>query len=530
MTLAWAAGAGASTYVVEIPLDSPIYVELDTLNGLGLLDTYLPEIRPISRIEAARLVVEAQGNLTRQTVPNALARAIVRRLRGQLADEVSWIQEDGEDNLPNLIHPAERVELRYLFSHGQQRLMDNNGGGYIHAREATPLLAGDDGLPVQAGSNQTGRWALWQGFGSFLTTYGEGAVSGPINQPNDSSAQLLNGAAVISLGNLAVSFGREEMAWGIGTFGQLSQSGNARPFPALRLRNIHPGHLPWAFRYLGPYRTDIFIGQLDSDRYYSHPFISGQAIVFKPLPTFELGFDHTIIFGGSHNDHYGAAGWLGRATGFATGDPTVGNTNSRAGIFFRIYLPSLRRLQIYQEILGEDNLTAEVRPIGRFLPFLAVSYQGGIYLPELTADGRTSLRLEYAILEPNYSTHSDSLYWTYDGLLMGDPMGPDASRIDLALGRWIDKRDLLEGDLFYTERASGPHIPNWHKERSGGLAVDLWRLPGKLPGPMAILCDMHLRAGVEYVNNINFSTTGAFRALLMVSVSFTDPLGSWRWR
>lgn len=47
--------AACSTYVVYVPLDSPIYVQLDTLNGLGVLETYLEEVRPISRVEAARL-------------------------------------------------------------------------------------------------------------------------------------------------------------------------------------------------------------------------------------------------------------------------------------------------------------------------------------------------------------------------------------------------------------------------------------------------------------------------------------------
>jgi hypothetical protein len=38
----------ASTYVVYIPLDDPIYEQLSTLNGLGFLYTYLEEIKPIS--------------------------------------------------------------------------------------------------------------------------------------------------------------------------------------------------------------------------------------------------------------------------------------------------------------------------------------------------------------------------------------------------------------------------------------------------------------------------------------------------
>src|SRR5437879_107604 len=98
------------------------------------------------------------------------------------------------------------------------------------------------------------------------------------------------------------------------------------------------------------------------------------------------------MFGGRGNDNYGFLGFLGRGTGLHTGSASVGNTNSRAGVWLRLRFPSLRDLVVYQEELGEDNLTTEASPIGRFLPFLAASYQGGIYLPRLTADGMTDLR------------------------------------------------------------------------------------------------------------------------------------------
>ena len=61
--LASAPPASSSTYVVFLPLDSPIYDELDALNSLGYLDDYLDEIKPISRVEAARLTIEAQAHL-----------------------------------------------------------------------------------------------------------------------------------------------------------------------------------------------------------------------------------------------------------------------------------------------------------------------------------------------------------------------------------------------------------------------------------------------------------------------------------
>jgi hypothetical protein len=58
-----AASAFSSTYVVYIPLDNSIYTELETLDGLGYLDTYFNEVKPISRVEAARLPSRRKGIL-----------------------------------------------------------------------------------------------------------------------------------------------------------------------------------------------------------------------------------------------------------------------------------------------------------------------------------------------------------------------------------------------------------------------------------------------------------------------------------
>src|ERR1700720_3898829 len=80
--IAWIARpAFASTYVAYIPLDSSIYDELATLNDLGLADSYLSEIQPISRVEAARITVEAEGKLSEMQSQNQLARSVIGELR-----------------------------------------------------------------------------------------------------------------------------------------------------------------------------------------------------------------------------------------------------------------------------------------------------------------------------------------------------------------------------------------------------------------------------------------------------------------
>ena len=237
------------------------------------------------------------------------------------------------------------------------------------------------------------------------------------------------------------------------------------------------------------------------------------------------------MFGGTNNDNYGWTGWIGRATGFSTGNASQGNTNSRGGIFLKIYFPSLRDTQVYQEMLGEDNLTAEARPIGGALPFLAVSYQGGVYVPRLTADGLTDARFEYAILEPNYSIHSDSLYWAYKSRLMADPMGPDSSEIDLAFGRWINYQYKASLDLFYTERAPRFHEVDVSKERSGGFAIDILQIPTSMDiQNFSAVGSLKVRAACEYVHDMNWQRgTSSLRTMVLISGSLWPTWASWIW-
>jgi len=305
---------------------------------------------------------------------------------------------------------------------------------------------------------------------------------------------------------------------GVGHFAALSQSNNATPFKALRIQGIHPTHLPWFLKYLGLFRWSSFFGQLDDDRTYSSPWIDGQNFSFKPLPNFELGFNHTIEFGGRGNNNYSLSGFFGHASGLFTGNPAQGNTNSRGGVYLKLYVPQWRNSQFYFEVLGEDNLTKEIPYVGSLLPFLARSFQGGWYLPRLTHDGLTDFRIEWAILEPNYSQHSDSLYWTYDDRMMADPMGPNASQVDIDFGRWFMMKCKADLDIFYTERAAiwRPQI-NVHKERSVGGSLDLWTIPGPTPGTSGWLGDMKARRAVEYVHDINFGNAGSLRAVLMLS-------------
>jgi len=535
IAIAWLARpAFASTYAAYIPLDSSIYDELDTLNDLGLADSYLSELQPISRVEAARITVEAESKLSEMQNPNELARSVIAELRMQLPDEVQWIEQDHEDNLPTMFHPIERVEGEYVLSEGKRRSLDSGASG-IDYQEGTPLLPNNNYLSTDQGSNEILRWSGWGGVGGFITGYGEGALAGPLtDSPSQASrAQLMTGAMVVSLGNTAISFGKEETSWGVSHYNQLSQSNNAQPFPALRIQNIHPGHLPWVFRYLGLYRYQAFLGQLNSGRTFSRPWLSGHMITFRTLPFFEWGIEHTIMFGGSGNDNYSAAGFVGDVTGLSTGNSHNANTNTRFGIFAKAYVPQLRNTQIYAEDLAEDYFKAGGNSAIK-LPFKGPSYTAGIYVPQITLDGRTTARFEYALTDKEYSVHSDSLYWTYNNALMGSSLGPGAWQVNFEIDRWLNLQSRLGVDAFYTRRQAivlpTYQPPTRNTETGYGVALDFMRLPLEIQPLANSLGEMKARAGMEYVTDINYTNSNSFRALVQLSFAFTPSWGGFVWR
>jgi hypothetical protein len=532
--------AFASTYAAYIPLDSSIYDELATLNDLGLADSYLSEIQPISRVEAARIVVEAESKLSEMQSQNQLARSVIGELRMQLPDEVQWIEQDHEDNLPTMFHPLDRVEGEYVLSEGKRRALDtthtptNTNGGGIDFQEGTPLLPNNDNLSTDQGSNEILRWSGWGGVGGFITGYGEGALAGPVtDSPSQANrAQLLTGAMVVSLGNTAISFGREEMSWGVSHYNQLSQSNNGQPFTALRFRNIHPGHLPWIFRYLGLYRYEAFLGQLNSGRTFSRPWLSGHMITFRTLPSFEWGLEHTIMFGGTGNDNYSPLGFLGKMTGLSTGNSQQSNTNTRFGIFGKVYIKQLRDTQIYAEDLSEDFFNAGGLS-GFKLPFKGPSYTAGIYVPRLTIDGRTTARFEYSLTDKEYSVHNDSLYWSYNNALMGSSLGPGAWQANFEIDRWLNLQSRVGIDTFYTRRqaiALPFYTPPTRNSETGyGLALNFLHLPLEISPLANSLGEMKARGGIEYVTDINYTNNNSFRALLQLSLAFNPSFGGLIW-
>ena len=541
LVAALASLARASTYVVMIPLESSIYDELNTLDGLGYLDTYFPAIKPIARVEAARLTLEAEHNMALEDKYEPLAVKLTQVLEEQLSDEVGWLRSGNEDNPPAAIASFNDAEVEGVFSQGTRRYWNTGikpGISQLIATEGTPLMENADGIPTSQGTNEIVKAGGWLGVGSFLTLYGQGTVAGPLTRDISKQQRVMpiTAESVVSLGNQAISFGLEEKRWGEGYFAPLSAGANAQPYPAVTWQNVHPRYLPSFLRYLGPGRREMFMGQLDPYRDTAqHPWEIGHIMFFRPLPWFEFGFSREVIFGGRGNDHYDFSGFMERYWGLST---NTGGTHNRGELFLKFIIPRWRGLQIYQGMLGEDNLANEIPGIGRLMPFKSVSYQGGAYLPRLTKDGLTDFRVEWAILPSGYSSHAGGIYSTYQYQLTGNPLGPNASSVNLMVGRWVELRNKFSGELFWTQQAPNigtntPYPGRYYPysltfEQSIGAAVDMLRLPEREPWLGDSLLGVRARVATEYANHINYDPSiHSWRLLLDLTFSLQPNMAHW---
>ena len=119
-------------------------------------------------------------------------------------------------------------------------------------------------------------------------------------------------------------------------------------------------------------------------------------------------------------------------------------------------------------------------------------------------------------------------------------MGPNASEIDLQVGRWFPGLTKAERRLVlhraranFATNAPYPasiYGPVLTKERSGGIAFDFLRIPQTTRWTGDMLVDGRARVALEYVDHMNFGGPGNFRVLVMLSTSLNPSLKNLAWR
>jgi hypothetical protein len=166
----------------NIPLDSSIYRYLEKLEGFGFIRTDIKGIRPYTKAEAARLVLEAERNMAALgSKPPAFATELVARLRELLPREISLYGDP--DKAPGFDFDLfSSGKLLYLYLDGVPRsyerpVHDPGGDGVFgigsglrpdnpypspvqqHGTEGTPLVVNNEGIQYLRGNNAEFRFS-----------------------------------------------------------------------------------------------------------------------------------------------------------------------------------------------------------------------------------------------------------------------------------------------------------------------------------------------------------------------------------
>ncbi len=204
----------------SIPLDSWVYPALDKLSGLGLIDSALQGTRPYSRMEATRQTLEARGKATQQEAPPVVFQ-LIRKLTVELHQQM--VEIGALEGIPagTYIKPLGDWDLHYIYKDGKDSIYalydPNKPSTGIDASQYS-LNYNNFGIEYEDGSNAQLIAESEARFGKRLLfnlrpilLYRDDPHSG-----NHSTLDLLEGAAVLGLGPLEFSVGRQSLWWGRG--------------------------------------------------------------------------------------------------------------------------------------------------------------------------------------------------------------------------------------------------------------------------------------------------------------------------
>ena len=435
-----------------VPLDSWIYPALERLSALGYIKTGYLGIRPWTRMECARLLEEAERNITDQDDMSAVATRTYRDLNEEFSQEAARL--NGAANL------GARVDSVYV------RATNISGPPLRDGYHFGQTITNDFGRPYGEGTSSVVGAAASVVAGPFsvfvrgeyqqapavtpLTSSQLGAMASAdllpsstnlsVNTGAFSRFQLLEGSVGLNLKNVQFSFGRQTVWLGPGETGPFLFSTNSVPVTMFKVDTTQPFDFPLLSKLLGPARAEFFLGRLSGQQWINspalqnpnqpnlfgpypsdQPFIHGNKISFKPTQNLEFGAGVTAVFAGA-----GVPFTFGEfLRTYYAHTQLAKNPGKRFSAFdFTYRVPGLRKwLTFYMDSLVVD----EYSPITSS----RASVSPGFYMPQVPRLHKLQLRAE-GIREPLTRefapgfVYIDARYlsgYTNQQLLMGDWIG-----------------------------------------------------------------------------------------------------------
>jgi membrane-associated phospholipid phosphatase len=491
-----------------VPLDSWIYPAMERLAAMGYMKSESLGIRPWTRLECARLLLEAS-----ELQPEADAPLEVQQLYGALSAEFVHDTElmSGERNLDAQL---ESVYSRALGISGTP-LTDNYHFGQT--------LLNDYGRPYEQGFNAVAGASGWTTAGPFVV-YARGeyqsapSAAAPSlaeldffhttdSWPNSpalpvaaiSRFQLMDAYVGMNLDNWQISYGKRSLWWGPSEGGTMLFTNNAAPLNNMfSIDRVAPFRLPWIFRYLGDMRLSAFIGQLSGTEFQTtlytgatqpapfgqygqalrpQPYLSGGKVSFKFTENFEFTMSKTTIYGGPGNP-LTIKTFLQSTFGIRVNGDLLGDGRSAVDFTYRI--PKMRNwLSVYGEGFTED----EISPINEAPKSV---WQGGLYLAKIPRANKFDLRLEGGYTSPTRGSFCTTCFYTNgqynsgynnDGYLIGTWIGRASQGELIRTNYWLSPRKKIGIELRH-RKIDSQYLPQGGTQNDVAVNADIFAGPG----------------------------------------------------
>ena len=490
-----------------VPLDDWSYAAFARLAASGLLVSDLPDQRPWTRLECARLVREAES----QAQKIALAPGSIDRTIAALHEEFRFETQA----LMGSSSSTARLESVYSRAVGIVGPALSDGyhfGQTIYNdygrddREGVNFIAGASGFATHGPWTVYARGELQEApsvaappsVAQLAISRLESTPYAPVTRfSGEARVRPLDAYVGYTWRSLQVSFGNQSLWWSPDEDGALNFSNNASPVTLLRFSTVHPVRLPWLLGLLGPSAGQVMFGQLrgqhfiqDSAGFFGpkldkQPLLQGYKFSFKPTASLDFGVSVTTIWGGSGVpitlDTFLRSFSPGNTAPGARLDPG----DRRTSFDFRYRIPGLRKwLTLYNDSLAEDELNPIAYP-------RRSAMAPGIYIPHLPKLDRLDIRAEgfYTDLPglvgvgDFYSNEHYLSGFTNRGYLLGHPVGRQGLGYQLSSRFWVAPQRTVQFGHRHVEANAlflgGGAIEDYYV-RSEWLLSHSWKVSGAM--------------------------------------------------
>lgn len=484
-----------------VALDSWIYPAMERLIALGYIQSGDLGMRPWTRMECARLLLE-EANVRMQddtnTSGDSEAQKIYAALEEEFKDETGRLGGDsnlgiGLDSVYTRMENISDTPVRDGLHFGQSVVNDfgrpygkgfNNVTGFTSHGVLGPLSFYVRGEYQHAPMGP----ALSAAAAQTIQTV-DGLPSAPPLTPASAVGRLnvLEGYVGMQLNNWQFTFGKQALWWGEDESGPMLFSTNAEPILMLQINRVKPFKLPSVFGVVGPIRVSYIVGRLSGYHWlYSsntgftgswtqslsdQPFIVGEKVSFKPTSNLELGLSVTAVAGGTgvpFNLHK-----LIQAT-FSHGNANPGTASDpgdrRGGFDFAYRMPGLRDwVTVYGDAFTDDQANP-------WFAWNKAALTAGLYLSHVPKIPKLDFRAEgvytdvpagTAVTQHGFFYINDRFKsgYTNDGNLIGSWIGRQGQGALASANYWFDARSKLQFN-FRHQKVSREFIPE------GGTLTD----------------------------------------------------------